>query len=115
MSAVRAVCHQIEKQHDEDQPRRRGELCTDTRRRQGYLPDFTEAVLAAGVHIVQLREQHLAAVDELELLAVFTEAVRRHGRLLAADDRANIARKPTEAADPGFAVAALLDRLPPPA
>ncbi len=66
-------------------------LCTGSRRRQGDLPQFLDAVLANGVDIVQLREKGLEAADELELLALFAEACRRHGRLLAVNDRADIA------------------------
>ena len=66
-------------------------LCTDGRRRQGDLPDFLDAVLGAGVDIVQLREKGLEAREELSLLSVFAEACRRHGRLLAVNDRADIA------------------------
>ena len=66
-------------------------LCTDSRARQGDLPEFLDAVLEAGVDIVQLREKNLEAADELELLAVFADACRRHGRLLAVNDRADLA------------------------
>lgn len=66
-------------------------LCTDSRRQQGDLPDFLDAVLANGVDIVQLREKNLEAADELDLLAVFADACRRHGALLAVNDRADIA------------------------
>lgn len=66
-------------------------LCTDSRRRQGDLPQFLDAVLSGGVDIVQLREKHLEAAEELELLAVFADACRRHGKLLAVNDRADIA------------------------
>ena len=66
-------------------------LCTDSRREQGDLPEFLDAVLSGGVDIVQLREKHLEAADELDLLAVFADACRRHGRLLAVDDRADVA------------------------
>jgi thiamine-phosphate pyrophosphorylase len=48
-------------------------------------------VLANGVDIVQLREKNLEAADELELLATFADACRRHGKLLAVNDRADIA------------------------
>src|SRR6185437_5086626 len=34
-------------------------LCTDSRRSQGDLPEFLDAVLGAGVDIVQLREKNL--------------------------------------------------------
>jgi thiamine-phosphate pyrophosphorylase len=66
-------------------------LCTDSRSRQGDLTEFLDAVLAAGVDIVQLREKGLEAAHELELLALFSEVARRHGRLVAANDRADVA------------------------
>jgi thiamine-phosphate pyrophosphorylase len=66
-------------------------LCTDARRRQGDLPDFLDAVLSQGVDIIQLREKHLEAADELELLEMFADACRRHGALLAVNDRADLA------------------------
>ncbi len=67
-------------------------LCTDSRSRQGDLPEFLDAVLGAGVDIVQLREKGLEAADELRLLEVFATAAERHGRLFAVNDRADIAR-----------------------
>jgi len=66
-------------------------LCTDGRRRQGDLPAFLDAVLSSGVDIVQLREKHLEAGEELELLSVFAGACRKHGKLLAVNDRADVA------------------------
>ena len=66
-------------------------LCTDGRRRQGDLADFLDAVLAAGVDIVQLREKGLEAGEELALLEVFAGACHRHGGLLAVNDRADVA------------------------
>ncbi|MFC5723164.1 thiamine phosphate synthase [Streptomyces gamaensis] len=66
-------------------------LCTDARKRQGDLPEFLDAVLAAGVDIVQLRDKGMEAGEELEHLEVFAEAARRHGRLLAVNDRADVA------------------------
>jgi thiamine-phosphate pyrophosphorylase len=66
-------------------------LCTDARRAQGDLPRFLDAVLGAGVDIVQLREKGLEAGEELALLEVFGQACRRHGRLLAVNDRADVA------------------------
>ncbi|QQN79957.1 thiamine phosphate synthase [Streptomyces sp. XC 2026] len=66
-------------------------LCTDARKRQGDLPAFLDAVLAGGVDIVQLRDKSLEAAEELELLDVFADACRRHGRLLAVNDRADVA------------------------
>lgn len=66
-------------------------LCTDARERQGDLPAFLDAVLGAGVDIVQLRQKGLEARHELEHLEVFADACRRHGALLAVNDRADIA------------------------
>ncbi|MBL1119074.1 thiamine phosphate synthase [Streptomyces sp. 110] len=66
-------------------------LCTDARKRQGDLPEFLDAVLGAGVDIVQLREKELEAAEELEYLQVFADACRRHGKLLAVNDRADVA------------------------
>ena len=66
-------------------------LCTGARRREGDLGQFLDAVLAAGVDVVQLREKHLEAAEELELLEVFADATRRHGRLLSVNDRADVA------------------------
>ncbi|MEV7444320.1 thiamine phosphate synthase [Streptomyces sp. NPDC091204] len=66
-------------------------LCTDARKRQGDLPEFLDAVLAAGVDIVQLRDKGMEAGEELEHLRVFAEAARRHGKLLAVNDRADVA------------------------
>jgi thiamine-phosphate pyrophosphorylase len=45
-------------------------LCTGARRSTGDLAQFLDAVLGAGVDIVQLREKGLEAREELELLEV---------------------------------------------
>lgn len=66
-------------------------LCTDSRSGRGDLVDFLDTVLANGVDIVQLREKNLEAADELALLEVFADACRRHGALLAVNDRADLA------------------------
>jgi thiamine-phosphate pyrophosphorylase len=66
-------------------------LCTDARKRQGDLPAFLDAVLASGVDIVQLRDKTIEAAEELEHLRVFADACRRHGKLLAVNDRADVA------------------------
>jgi thiamine-phosphate pyrophosphorylase len=66
-------------------------LCTDGRRERGDLVPFLDAVLSGGVDIVQLREKGLEASEELSLLAVFADACRRHGALLAVNDRADVA------------------------
>jgi thiamine-phosphate pyrophosphorylase len=66
-------------------------LCTDSRRSRGDLPEFLDAVLGNGVDVIQLREAGLEAADELAALEVFADACRRHGALLAVNDRADIA------------------------
>lgn len=76
-------------------------LCTDARRERGDLAEFADAALSGGVDIVQLRdkgsagEQRFGALEarqELEALDVLADAARRHGALLAVNDRADIAR-----------------------
>lgn len=66
-------------------------LCTDARRRQGDLASFLDAVLAAGVDIVQLREKGIEAREEIVLCEVFADAARRHGALFSVNDRADVA------------------------
>lgn len=66
-------------------------LCTGARREQGDLPDFLDAVLSGGVDIVQLRQKGMEAGEELAALEVFADACRRHGKLLAVNDRADVA------------------------
>ncbi|GFG87676.1 thiamine phosphate synthase [Mycolicibacter algericus] len=76
-------------------------LCTDARREQGDLAEFAEAALAGGVDVIQLRDKGspgeqqfgpLEARDELAALEILSAAARRHGALLAVNDRADIAR-----------------------
>jgi thiamine-phosphate pyrophosphorylase len=76
-------------------------LCTDARRERGDLAAFADAALAGGVDIIQLRDKgsagerefgSLEARDELAALDVLADAARRHGALLAVNDRADIAR-----------------------
>jgi thiamine-phosphate pyrophosphorylase len=66
-------------------------LCVDSRSRQGDLPEFLDAVLDAGVDIVQLREKGLEAGEELRLLEVFAAAAEKHDALWAVNDRADVA------------------------
>src|SRR2546430_6417423 len=63
----------------------------DGRRRSGDLEPFLDAVLAAGVDIIQLREKGLEAREELALLEVFAAAAERHVRLWSVNDRADLA------------------------
>ncbi|WP_059015567.1 thiamine phosphate synthase [Mycobacterium sp. M26] len=76
-------------------------LCTDARRERGDLAEFAEAALAGGVDIIQLRDKGspgeqrfgpLEARAELAALEILADAARRHGALLAVNDRADIAR-----------------------
>jgi thiamine-phosphate pyrophosphorylase len=66
-------------------------LCTDARERQGDLAEFLDAVLAAGVDIVQLRQKGLEARQEMAYAEVFADAAARHGKLFSVNDRADIA------------------------
>jgi thiamine-phosphate pyrophosphorylase len=76
-------------------------LCTDARRERGDLAEFAEAALAGGVDLIQLRDKGspgenqfgpLEARGELAALEILADAARRHGALLAVNDRADIAR-----------------------
>ena len=75
-------------------------LCTDARREHGDLADFAEAAIAGGVDVVQLRDKGsagersfgpLEALQELAALDVLAQVCRRHGALLAVNDRADLA------------------------
>ncbi|MBO0775514.1 MAG: thiamine phosphate synthase [Actinobacteria bacterium] len=66
-------------------------LCTDARQRQGDLPAFLDAVLGAGVDVVQLRQKGLEAAHELALLEIFRARCDKHGALLSVNDRADVA------------------------
>jgi thiamine-phosphate pyrophosphorylase len=66
-------------------------LCVDARPREGDLPEFLDAVLSRGVDIVQLRQKGIEAKHELAALEVFADACKRHGALLAVNDRADVA------------------------
>lgn len=63
-------------------------LCTPIR---PDLAAFAEAVYAAGVDVVQLRDKQAEAVPLLEAAAVLREAAGRHGGLFAVNDRADVA------------------------
>jgi thiamine-phosphate pyrophosphorylase len=66
-------------------------LCTDARSGRGDLAEFADAALAGGVDVIQLRDKGIEAREELAALAVLADACRRHGRLLAVNDRADVA------------------------
>jgi thiamine-phosphate pyrophosphorylase len=63
-------------------------LCTPIR---PDLAEFADAVLGAGVDVLQLRDKEAEAVPLLEAAAVLREAADRHGALLAVNDRADVA------------------------
>ncbi|MFN2478058.1 MAG: thiamine phosphate synthase [Pseudonocardiaceae bacterium] len=66
-------------------------LCTDARTHLGDLAEFADAALAGGVDIIQLRDKALEARPELAALEILADACRRHGALLAVNDRADVA------------------------
>lgn len=75
-------------------------LCTDARRERGDLAEFAEAALAGGVDIIQLRDKGspgekqwgpLEAREEIAALEILADAAHRHGALMAANDRADVA------------------------
>ena len=66
-------------------------VVTDAREGRGDLEDFLEAILAAGVDIVQLREKEAEAGDLLRWAPVFRAAADRHGSLFILNDRPDVA------------------------
>jgi thiamine-phosphate pyrophosphorylase len=63
-------------------------LCTATR---PDLRELADAVLGAGVDLIQLRDKQAEAGPLLEAAAVLRAAADRHGALFAVNDRADIA------------------------
>ncbi|MGI5503346.1 thiamine phosphate synthase [Lentzea sp. CA-135723] len=63
-------------------------LCTPNR---PDLAEFADAALAGGVDIIQLRDKSLEAKQEIKAIEILAEATERHSRLLAVNDRADIA------------------------
>lgn len=66
-------------------------VVTDARERRGDLAAFLDAILGAGVDIVQLREKEAEAGDLLRWSEVFRAAADRHGALFTINDRADVA------------------------
>jgi len=66
-------------------------VVTDARDDRGDLDAFLEAILSAGVDIVQLREKEAEAGDLLRWGARFRDANGRHGALFVVNDRPDIA------------------------
>jgi thiamine-phosphate pyrophosphorylase len=66
-------------------------VVTGARTAQGDLGEFLDAILRAGVDVVQLREKESEAGDLLRWGAEFREAAERHGALFTVDDRPDVA------------------------
>lgn len=66
-------------------------VVTGARQTQRDLPEFLDAILSAGVDIVQLREKEAEAGDILRWSRVFRAACDRHGALFTVNDRADLA------------------------
>jgi thiamine-phosphate pyrophosphorylase len=66
-------------------------VVTDARQQQDDLEPFLEAILGAGVDIVQLREKDAEAGDLLRWGEVFREAASRHRALFTLNDRPDVA------------------------
>jgi thiamine-phosphate pyrophosphorylase len=66
-------------------------VVSDARREQGDLPEFLDAILGAGVDIVQLREKDAEAGDLIRWGMVFKEAAEAHGALFIVNDRPDVA------------------------
>jgi thiamine-phosphate pyrophosphorylase len=66
-------------------------VVADARRRQGDLTGFLDAILEAGVDVVQLREKDAEAGDVLRWAEVYREAADRHGALFTVNDRPDVA------------------------
>ncbi len=66
-------------------------VVTGAREGRGDLPEFLEAILDAGVDVVQLREKESEAGDLLRWARTFREAADRHGALFFVNDRPDVA------------------------
>jgi len=66
-------------------------LCTGIRDGGADLARFLDAVLANGVDIVQLRDKHADALEQLRAARLFRAAADRHGALFILNDRADLA------------------------
>jgi thiamine-phosphate pyrophosphorylase len=66
-------------------------VVTGARRDRGDLKPFLDAILSAGVDIVQLREKEAEGGDLLRWGEVFRDAAGRHGALFIVNDRPDVA------------------------
>lgn len=66
-------------------------VVSDGRRDRDDLPAFLDAILGAGVDVVQLREKDAEAGDLLGMGTVFRERAAAHGALFIVNDRPDVA------------------------
>jgi thiamine-phosphate pyrophosphorylase len=66
-------------------------VVTDARREQRDLEFFLDAILGAGVDILQLREKDAEAGDVIRWGSIFKEAAARHEALFIVNDRPDVA------------------------
>jgi thiamine-phosphate pyrophosphorylase len=66
-------------------------VVTDARIDRGDLTDFLEAILEAGVDVVQLRAKEAEAGDLLEWGSIFRDVTDRHDALFIVNDRPGVA------------------------
>ena len=66
-------------------------LVTDARQGRGDLGEFLDAVLGAGVDVVQIREKEADAVDAIRWGMVFKEAAEERDALFIVNDRPDLA------------------------
>lgn len=66
-------------------------LCTDRRAGADDLAAFSASAFAGGVDIVQVRDKHVEAAEEIAALGVVGREARAAGGLVAANDRADVA------------------------
>lgn len=66
-------------------------VVTDARQDRGDLPEFLDAILGAGVDIVQLREKEAEARDLIRWGETFAVAAERHDALFTVNDRPSVA------------------------
>jgi thiamine-phosphate pyrophosphorylase len=66
-------------------------VVSDARREQDDLPEFLDAILGAGVDIVQIREKEAEAGEVIRWGMVFKEAAEAHGALFIVNDRPDVA------------------------
>jgi thiamine-phosphate pyrophosphorylase len=66
-------------------------VVSDARREQGDLAEFLDAILGAGVDIVQIRAKEAEAAEVIRWGMVFKEAAEAHGALFIVNDRPDVA------------------------